>query len=119
MKWHDLWPFARTWWGWVVGIVSVLLAIFHGPNLVFKAWDDYCERFRDGEVLFIFHQRKIGGAVRSNFPQLNTPSAEMPYTIPELAAMLGRKEKSIVSSIRRLFRNGKIEPYQDGWRLKH
>jgi hypothetical protein len=118
MKWHDLWPFARTWWGWTVGITSVLVALYQGPRLMFDTWGRYCEIFRDNKVRYVLEQRKI---IPASGVMLNgrhaIPEKELPYSVKEIADSLKRTESSVQRSLRRLRRNGKVTPYQDGWRL--
>lgn len=108
----------QTWQGIVLGILAFVGAIYYGPRKMLETWDWYWERFRDADVIVILYQRKISGPIRSNYPQLEAAASETPYSIPELARILGRKESSVCRSAKRLFRRGKIEPYQDGWRLK-
>jgi hypothetical protein len=110
----------QTWQGVLLAILAVLGAIYYGPRKMLETWDWYWERFRDSEVLFMIERRKIVSPPRSNFPVVRRANEimEFPYTICEIAEHLGRKEASVRSSLKRLRRRGRIEPYQDGWRLK-
>jgi hypothetical protein len=119
MKWHDLWPYARTGWGWTVAVVSILLGLYHGPRLMLETWDWYWDRFRDNEVFLLVSHRKMiprpGGYVHSNFAP-PPPMVELPFFPKEIADYLKRKQSSVQRSLNRLRRRGKIEQYQDGWR---
>jgi len=123
MHWRTVWSWLRTWQGAVPATIAVLAAIYYGPRRMLETWDWYCERWWDNEVYFVISRRKIippaGGAVQSNrnWPPVVRPT-ELAYTTKEIADYLGRKESSVVRSLKRLRRRGKIEPYQDGWRIK-
>jgi DNA-binding MarR family transcriptional regulator len=43
---------------------------------------------------------------------------ELPFHVEEIAGDLGRSEKSVHKSIKRLKRRGKIERLGEGWRLR-
>jgi DNA-binding transcriptional ArsR family regulator len=118
---HALRELLQTWQGVVLSILAVLGAIYYGPRKILETWDWYWDRFRDSEVFFVIERRKIMTQARSNYPITRViPPApiEFPYTVHEIAEYLGRKESSVRSSLKRLRRRGKVEPYQDGWRIK-
>jgi hypothetical protein len=87
---------------------------------MFETWDWYWDRFRDNEVFLIISQRKIirrpGGYVVVH--GVSPPMTELPYHAGGIAAQLGRKESSVLRSLERLRRRGKIERFENGWRLK-
>jgi hypothetical protein len=115
--------FLQTWQGTAVTVLAILSALYYGPRKLLETWDWYCDRYRDSEVFIVIAHPKIldAPAVRSNFPNVKiglSKRTEFAYTVPEIAGFLGRKEGSVEASLKRLRRRGKIEPYQDGWRLK-
>jgi len=119
LTWHQIVDFVTTWQGLTLTIAGVVAAIYYGPRRMLETWDWYWDRFRDGEVLIIFHRRKFmpPPSGQSNFGPAHTP-IEIPYTAAEIAGMLGRSKKSVVGSIKRLWRRGKLEMYGSGWRAK-
>jgi hypothetical protein len=118
---HALRELLRTWQGIVLGVLAVVGAIYYGPKKMLETWDWYWDRFRDNEVFLIICRRKLipkpGGYVHSNFAP-PPPMVELPFFSKEIADYLKRKEPSVQRSLTRLRRRGKIEPYQDGWRLR-
>jgi hypothetical protein len=107
----------QTWQGVVLTILAILGAIYYGPRKMLETYDWYLDRFRDNDVFFLIQRRKMVsmGAVANFAP----PSLkELPYTVKEIADHLARKESSIERSVNRLTKRGKLEPFQDGWRLK-
>lgn len=114
--------FLQTWQGTALTIIAILGTLYYGPRKMLETLDWYFERYWDNEVFFLVEHRKVNvfPPARSNFPAVGKADTviEFPYTAPEIAEQLGRKESSVQSSLKRLRRRGKIEPYQDGWRLK-
>lgn len=85
-----------------------------------ETWDWYWSRFRDNDVLQIIERRRIvpkpgGWVVINREPH---PTIELPYSANEIASILKRKEKSVNRSMKRLRRSGKVEPFENGWKLK-
>lgn len=115
--------------------VAIAAALYYGPKKALETWDWYRDRLRDNAVYIVLKKRKtawlppplpIGGASLGNrsFPSLLTPQTqsaqfvEYPYTVPEIAKLLKRKEKSVTRSLIRLEHRGKAVRDSDGWRLK-
>jgi hypothetical protein len=117
--WRALWELIHTWQGIVLAALATLGAVYYGPRKMLETWDWYWDRFRDSKVLLLIQRRKLippsGG--QSNFGH-PPPPVELPYEIQEIADFLGRKKKSVIRSVKRLWRRGKIEPFQNGWRIK-
>jgi hypothetical protein len=108
----------QTWQGVILALLAALGAIYYGPRKMLETWDWYWDRFRDNDVFFVIARRKI---IPGNRYARLAPSAyptELPFFAKEIADFLGRKESSVKRSLARLKRRGKVEPYQDGWRLR-
>lgn len=83
-----------------------------------ETWDWYWERFRDRDVLQIIERRQIvPGSPYARFGK-SALDTEVPYESDTIAVILGRKKSSVERSLKRLFRQGKVERYATGWRLR-
>ena len=119
LTWHDLWQFVQSWQGVILSALAVAGGLYYGPRKMLETWDWYWDRFRDRAVLFVLEDRKLmqkyGVVIGGGGP---LPMEEFPYYTKEMAGILHRSESSTQRSLQRLRNHGKIEPYQDGWRLK-
>jgi hypothetical protein len=118
MKFRDLWPYARTWWGLTVAIATALVALYQGPRLMLETWDWYCDRFRDNAVYFLMRRRKMVPRAPGIIGGIPREMVELPFYVAELAGYLNRKESSVQRSLKRLIRRGKVESYENGWHAK-
>jgi hypothetical protein len=118
MHWQTVWAWLRTWQGAVPAAFAALAAVYYGPKKMLETWDWYWDRFRDNEVFLVVERRLISHPPRSNYVVPRMAPMEFAYTVKEIAERLGRKESSVLASLKRLRRRGKIEQYHEGWRLK-
>lgn len=95
--------------------VTVIATIFYAPRRVLETWDWYWDRFRDGDVFYLIERQKSVAAASVFRDELPISNA---LSVKELADFLGRSESSVRKSVTRLRRREKVEPFQDGWRLK-
>jgi len=81
-----------------------------------ETWDWYWERFRDNAVLLAMYPRRFvrSGGVAGHSGQ----TKELPYEVKQIAEQLKRKETSVLRSLHRLLRRGKVERHENGWRAK-
>jgi DNA-binding MarR family transcriptional regulator len=117
MKWRDLWPYAQTWWGWTVGVATVLFAIYQAPKPMFEAWDYYVDRLHDRAVYVVLKDRLISVPLRFYGP--GSEPTEFPWYVADIAKATKRSERSVSRSLVRLEDKGKVERYKGGWRLKN
>jgi hypothetical protein len=118
MRWADIWRFIRSWEGIVPSVIAIAAALYYGPRKMLETWDWYWDRFRDSDVFHIISRRKLIQAPGVVLGQIPPRMIELPYFAKEIADYLDRKESSVGRSLKRLMKRGKIEPHQDGWRLK-
>jgi hypothetical protein len=116
LTWKEIWHFLTSW----QGIGATIVAFYLGVNQVLKTWDDLWYRWFDSRVVFLVEQRKIipGNRYARQSPFGSALPTEIPYSVKEIAEKLGSREFLVRWSLDRLRRGGKLEPYQDGWRLK-
>lgn len=119
LKWNEIVTLFRTWQGLTLATLGAVATVYYGPCKMLETWDWYWDRFRDGDVLLLLHSRKFAPniAAMSNFGNQPAPK-ELPYQLDDIASALGRKNKSVLGSMERLWRRGKVEPLGTGWRLK-
>jgi hypothetical protein len=104
----------QTWQGLALAILAVIGAIYYGPRKMLETWDWYLDRLWDHRVFEVVEQKRIFPATRFR----TTAPVELPYSVQDIAASLKRSESSVQKSLKRLRRRGKVEEFQDGWRLK-
>jgi hypothetical protein len=108
--------FLQTWQGTALTGIAILGTFYYGPRKMLETWDWYWDRYRDNEVLFIISRRKTIPRPGGGFPYLGKhpppppQTMELPFHRKEIADYLGRSEKSVRKSLKRLKRRGKIEP---------
>jgi len=85
-------------------------------------WDWYLDTYIDMPVADIVRRRVILEGTPTDGPYVmavHFPTVELRWTLAEIAKRLPNKnERSILKSLLRLERRGKIEANQDGWRWK-
>lgn len=87
-----------------------------------ETWDWYVDRFRDAAVLDELRIRKfsLGSPamqVRGEVHSAIVPH-EIPYSSKEISESLGRSEESVIKSLKRLGRRGRVEKSFWGWTFK-
>jgi hypothetical protein len=95
-------------------VVAVAAALYYGPQKMLETWDKYCDRFHDYKVFDIVKRSDVKHFVSrgSHYVMTWPPSAS------EIAQKIGRSEKSVCRSLRRLERTGKVVERSDGWHVK-
>jgi len=114
--WSYVWPFARTWWGTIVGVATILLAVYYGPRKMLETWDWYIERFTDSKVCQFLKEHpgeyKMSQDFGENYYQVN-------YWTPEaLAEAVGFGRCRVARSLVRLKQQGRVELLREGWIAK-
>ena len=110
------------WIGWVV---AGLLGIYHGTRRMLSTWDWYCYRFRDYDVFEVIDTPKVSTplvrtslgrtiAVDSAYPGL-LGTISLYHSVEEIKQKLGRSEKSVQRSLRRLKKNKQAVDSLYGW----
>jgi hypothetical protein len=114
LSWREIWQFFRTWQGLAAAVFAALATIYYGPRKMFETWDWYLDQFRDRKVMDAISVPKPArsGASLSNFGP--PPPKESPYELYELAHMTDRSESSVMASLRRLQKRGKVKLTHDG-----
>ena len=116
MHWREFWNYLHTWQGYVPATIAVAAALYYGPRKMLETWDWYMDRFHDFRVAEILTRpRKDYRFVRRGINQSATVLRDSPFTVAEIAKQIGRDEKSVRSSLRRLERRGKVKQYSTGW----
>jgi hypothetical protein len=95
--------------------------IFFGVKKWSETWDWYLDRFRDGPILAAVKKPQfrtmidVGAlARRPSFGQTAAPTEKFVKQVPKgykpeaIAQQVSRKEKSVLASLRRLERRGKV-----------
>ena len=120
LTWRQAIEFFKTWQGAALTFAGLCAAAYYGPRKMLETWDWYWDRFRDNAVYFLMQRRKIIAAPTAFHPMMarESKAVELAYTAKEIAQNLNRKESSVRRSLMRLKLRGKVEPYQDGWRVR-
>lgn len=117
-----LWNFLRGWGGLLLG--GLYTAVLGFKELV-KAVDELIFRFWDYRVFEVLDTPRARAAdtqmIRTSIGRIVNTSGEYvptflkPYSVAELAVRTGRKENSVVASLKRLKRLGKAISSPSGW----
>jgi hypothetical protein len=112
--WPNLWPYARTGWGWTVAIVSIfsiLFTIYHGPKVLWETYDWYMDRLFD---------HKVKEFMESTITRSSASGTERAWAIPksitEIAKATGLSEKRALGCLRRLKRKGAVSREHELWK---
>jgi len=108
------WPFARTAWGWTVGIAEVSFALYYAPKKMLETWDWYLDRFRDHKVLAFLEEQ----IVRANYVKPEgRPQSATPKSVRDIAEGTHLSEKKVLGSLKRLKRKKAVTAMPNGeWR---
>jgi predicted Rossmann fold nucleotide-binding protein DprA/Smf involved in DNA uptake len=105
--WRDLWPYARTWWGTTVGVITVLWILFHTPRVALEDWDWYLGRRYDS---------KTKDAMENHKRQSPTAGAQS-MTVANISQETGMSEKRVTKSLLRLRKKNVVRQHGDNWLL--
>lgn len=113
MHWQAAVRFLGKWGLRAIALIGGPLAVYYGVRKVFETWDWYVDRFYDEKVAALLRNRIWlhgfpGGALRE------PPKAELAYYVRDIAETLGRSESSVFSSLERLRKRNKVEPFKSG-----
>lgn len=103
----DLWPFAHTWWGYIVGATTILVAVYQGPKLLFETWDWYMARFYGLRILDYLESQFVDGGT-TNGKRLRW---FQPRDVGQIKAATGIGERRIGWALKQLKRDGKVKPH--------
>jgi hypothetical protein len=107
--------FVRTWYGGTATFGSVVLTAYYGVPHLLKTWDWYVDRW-DGKVLRAVAQKpapRYGEGIR-----IAPIVRELPHQTRDLVKQVGRSQKSVENSLKRLFDHGKVQFLDGGWSVK-
>ncbi|AEU36107.1 hypothetical protein AciX8_1769 [Granulicella mallensis MP5ACTX8] len=97
-----LWPYARNAWGTTVAVVTILVAIYHGPRALFESYDWYMDRFVDYKVKdFLDAQITKASFTHPSGGRSQTAGTK---TVSEIAQATGLSEKRVLGCLGRLKR---------------
>jgi hypothetical protein len=109
---HWLWQVLHGWWGGL-GLGALLTG---GFKRLFNPVLDWALETYDQKVWDVVkHPRFVpSGASGSNFgpPPVLKP---IPYSAPEIAAKIKRRELTVRGSLKRLEKRGKVKETHEGW----
>jgi hypothetical protein len=114
MRWERFWPYAHTWWGWSVAILSALAFLYYSPRKVLETLDWYWDRFVDYRIREFLHT-----CVRP--PQLTglgeRRAAALPKTVTEIAVATHLSEKKALRPLQRLSRKCHVVQEGERWKI--
>jgi hypothetical protein len=110
--------FLKGWGGLTLGTIYTIVL---GFKRLIKAVDEIYFRFWDFPVFKLINTPRARASkqlIRTEIgvSSANTPPTLVAYNPKEIAARLGRSEKSVLATLNRLERTGKAEEvWPDGW----
>jgi hypothetical protein len=111
--WH-LWPFAKTWSGYLVAAISLLLAVFYGPKNVIQTYGWYMYRYFDQKV-----EDCLRGSVSEEIQTMNGPRRwAIPKSLVDISMATGFSERKVSACLERLRRKRLVLPYGEGWKIQ-
>jgi hypothetical protein len=116
MRWSNIWPYARTWWGTIVGVSTILLAIYYGPRKMLETWDWYMERFTDSKVRQFLKDHRI--EIRAAPDKYGQSEYARRWTTVELAAALKFRERRVARSLERLRIKNQVRCSGSEWEIR-
>jgi hypothetical protein len=111
--WPDLWPYARTWWGWTVATLTVLLAIYKGPKLVWETYEWYMDRFFDYKIREFLESN----VTRSDALNGIKKAWATTKSVEEIAQGTGLSEKRVQGCLERMNRKKTVTREKDRWKI--
>lgn len=110
--------------GWGGLVIGGVYTVVRGFGELVKAVDELYFRFRDYSVFEVIDTPRarephlmirtaIGTVIEVR--EASAPPPLKPYSVVEIASRTGRKEKSVVASLKRLKRLGKAIQSPSGW----
>jgi hypothetical protein len=111
--WRGLWPYAQTWWGWTVAVVTILAAIYQGPKAVWETYEWYMDRFFDCKVREFLESNVNKGVARGGQQQV----WGIPKSATEIAIATKMSEKRVLGCLRRLKKKKAVSPDGDRWKI--
>ncbi len=112
--WRDLWPFARTWSGYLAAGLSVLLAIFYSPKKMLETYDWYLYRFVDQKT-----KEYLEKSVTPECPTMHGPRIwGIPKSIPEISNGTALSARQVTASLKRLEKKSLVVSDRDNWKIK-
>jgi hypothetical protein len=110
---HALRELLQTWQGAALSILAILGTIYYGPRKMLETYDWYMDRFWDYKVRDFLRSQVIPHRITS-YGEL-APKA-IPQSISEITAAVGRPEKRILGSLKRLRRRHQVTPDGEKWK---
>jgi hypothetical protein len=108
-----LWPYARTWWGTAVAVITFLAAIYHGPKAVWETYDWYMERLFDSKVREFLESRVTKGIAINSMQK----TWGMPHSVKEIAGAVQMSEKRVLGCLKRLKAKKAVLQEGDQWKI--
>lgn len=114
MDWKSGIEFLHRWQSLIGGVIVGTTAIYYGPRKALETWDWYARRFKekyDAKVHHFLHERWRQAKLQRPGRNVTLP----PAPIAGIAESIGRKEKKVYLSLRRLEGAGKVQEVANGW----
>jgi hypothetical protein len=111
--WRDLWPYAHTWWGWIVAIATILFAVYRGPKAVWETYEWYMERLFDSKVKDFLESKSVMGVTINNVQHKWPVAAD----VRDVAVGTGMSEKRVLACLKRLKKKKAVSQEGDRWKI--
>jgi hypothetical protein len=116
LKWlYVHWPWAKTAWGWVVAVATILYALYQVPKPMFETFDWYMDRFQDYRVRD-FLESKIQRGFNGLEKRYTKHGVLM--SVAEISKGTGLKEAKVSGSLKRLKRKRDVSQVGNHWKIK-
>jgi hypothetical protein len=116
LTWREIGKFFKSWQGVITAGVALLATAYYGPRKLLETLDWYIDRIGyDRPVLELVQKHKFKVISMQDGHPSYDPQVRVPYTAREIAAQIGRKESSVVKSLRRLEKLSRIRSVHGGW----
>src|SRR5664279_5511296 len=115
MGWHEIWPYARTWWGTSVAIVTVAGAIYLWPKKMFDNFYWAREKWFDSKVRSALtvprNESKVFVSAHGRHIRYGQP-----MSVAEISRKIGVPEKRVLSRLERLRAAGDVIACDGKWK---
>jgi predicted Rossmann fold nucleotide-binding protein DprA/Smf involved in DNA uptake len=116
LTWHQIIGFLKSWQGAAAASFALLATIYYGPKKMLETWDWYIDRIgHDDPVSEIVRKPKHKPIYVQNNVAAYDSQVEIPYKPEEIANQIGRKQSSVIRSLKRLEKRGKVKEVHGGW----
>jgi|ERR1017187_9204296 hypothetical protein len=112
--WHNLWPFAKTWEGYLAATVTTVLAVFYGNKKMIETYEWYMYRYYD---------RKVEDCLRASVSsELLTQHGPRRWTIPkslgDISRDTGFSNRRVSACLKRLLRKRLVLADGEKWKIE-